>query len=146
MTHDMGFLNRLLCILIIGAFITGVFSISVNAQGARRIDVFSTRPLSSALRILESELDCVITYEDPSWQDPLVLNEIYAGGSVVPKRGRLTFVYNPGNPEMVIKGVLNQYHQQIDTTQFELIVEREGLYNVVPVKRTNESGELVENR
>ena len=146
MTYSMRLLRKYLCILVIGVFIAVVSGMPANAQGTRRIDVFSTRPLPDALRILKSELDCVITYEDPLWQDPSVLTEMYDGGYLVPKRGRLTFVYNLGNPKIVIKEVLNQYHQQIDTAQFELIVEREGLYNVVPVKRTNESGELVENR
>jgi TolA-binding protein len=115
----------------------------VAAQATRQIDVLGARALSDAFKILERELDCVITYEEPSWEDPLV-REMFEGGPVVPKMQRLTFQYSLEDPEVVIQKVLDQYHQQTDIARFELIVGPEGMYNVVPVKYTNKAGELVE--
>ena len=146
MAYSMKSLGRFLCILIMGASIASVSSTPVNAQGARRIDVFSSRSLSDAIKILERELDCVITYEDPLWEYPLVVNAMFEGGPVVPKRGRLTLLYNLGDPATVIQELLNQYHKQTDTARYELIVGPDGIYNVVPVKHRSKTGQLVESR
>jgi hypothetical protein len=145
MTHGMNPFDRLLCVLTIGAFIAGIFGAPVDAQDTRRIDAFSGRALLHALRVLERELDCVITYEDPLWEAPLV-KEMFEGGPVVPKKTSLSLEYSPGSPEIVIQEVLNQYHQQTDKARFELMAGPEGIYNVVPVKCKNEAGELVANQ
>ena len=145
MAHSIKPFDRFLCALMMGAFIAAIFGTPVDAQDTRRIDVFSGRALLHALRILERELDCVITYEDPLWEAPLV-KEMFEGGPVVPKKTSLSIEYSPGSPEMVIQEVLNQYHQQTDRASFELIAGPQGIYNVVPVKCQNEAGELVENQ
>ena len=63
MAHSIKPFVRVLCTLIIGALIAGVFNPPVSAQGAVQIDVLGARALSDALQILERELDFVITYE-----------------------------------------------------------------------------------
>ena len=145
MAHTMDSFYRFLCVLIIVVFIAGIFGTPVDAQDTRRIDVFSGRALSHALLILERELDCAITYEDPLWEAPLV-KEMFEGGPVVPKKTSLSLEYSLGSPGMVIQEVLDKYHQQTDKARFELMAGPEGIYNVVPVKCKNEAGELVENR
>jgi hypothetical protein len=142
--HTMDPFDRFLCVLTIGAFIACILGTPVDAQDTRRIDVFSGRALSHALLILERELDCAITYEDPLWEAPLV-EEMFEGGPVVPKKTSLSLEYSLGSPEIVIQEVLNQYHQQTDRASFELTAGPEGIYNVVPVKCKNAAGELVEN-
>jgi len=145
MTYNMSSFDRSLCVLIIVIFMAVIFGTPINAQDTQRIDVFSGRALSHALLILEGELDCVITYEDPLWEAPLV-KEMFEGGPVVPKKTSLSLEYSQGSPEMVIQEVLNQYHQQTDKARFELMAGPEGIYNVVPVKCQNEAGELVEHQ
>ena len=56
-----------------------------------------------------------------------------------------TFQYRPTSPEVVIKELLNQYHQQINAARFELVVGPEGIYNVVPIKYLNREGKFVQN-
>jgi len=143
MTHSMKPFGRFLCILAIGTFIASVFGTPVDAQATRQIDVLGGRALADVFKILERELDCVITYEEPSWEDPLV-REMFEGGPVVPKKQRLTFQYSLEDPEVLIQKILDQYHQQTDIAQFKLVVGTEGMYNVIPVKYTNKAGELVE--
>ncbi len=115
----------------------------VEAEATRQIDVLGGRALSDAFKILERELDCVITYEEPSWEDPLV-KEMFEGGPIVPKKQRLTFQYSLEDPAVVIQKILDQYHEQTDIARFELVAGSEGMYNVVPVKYTNKAGELVD--
>jgi hypothetical protein len=141
----MKYYNKLLCIFAVGMLVI-VFATMIEAQGIRRIDVFTGRPLSDAIKILEGELDRVITYEDPIWENPIILDEIFKGGPVVLKSRRLTFQYTLGPPKATIEEILNQYHKQTNLARFELVVGPGEIYNVIPVKYLGKTGNLREIR
>ena len=137
-------LTRLLWVLRMQVFALIIFCTSANAQ-TQRIDVLSPRPLSDATLILQGVLNQPITYEDPQWDNPNETKELFKHGPVIPKSHRLKFRYTLGDPRMIITQLLHQYHQQIGRAQFKLIIDPEGIFNVVPIRRSGRDSRLTSN-
>lgn len=112
-----------------------------------RIAVVGPRALRDAIRILEHQLDCVITYEDPKYQHATTLHQAFETGPMLPKFRSITFAYNPKketDKTRIIESLLDQYHQHDKTVVFKVFKSStcEDIFNVVPVSSTNKAGEL----
>ena len=105
--------------------------------------------LRESLLLLESQLDCTITCEDPQFKFIGALRESYAGSPVlVPQDRTVKFSYQKqdrNEPLKVIGALLNEYHRCDDTVRFEVTQSKanEKVFNVAPIAEKTAKGELV---
>lgn len=134
--------------------------VSAQTQQKEQISVKDSRPVASAIKLLETRFDRVITYEDPplvSPDDTLDVTESvrrdlhkYAPGKaprvIVPRGGELSVEFNRNDSVRdVLARVLSEAERDTPATTFRT-VERNGVIHVIPQSIKGPTGETIQVR
>ena len=106
--------------------------------------VWSGRPLEEAALVLGQQLDTVVTYEDPVYENPCMIERPVPGGSIlVPAEERLRFSYSDGeSPTSALDALLTAARDDVGAAVFECS-ESEGIYSIYPVSVLGAAGHMV---
>jgi hypothetical protein len=130
---------------------------AVQPQERDRLSVDDSRPVASAIRVLETKFGRVITYEDPRWVNPDDLVDVtesvrrdlhqYAPGKAprvfVPRISEFSVEFSRSDPvEVVLREVLTQSEHVTSSATFR-IEETNGIIHVVPSAIKGATGETV---
>ena len=144
--------NSLKCFVVLIVFLfqsSFSTSTSANSKELNSVTIATTggRCLKDALNVLSSQLQCVITYEDPPYLHSSAIQALTPDGPFVPTKHALFFVYDPARSKSeIIQSLLNEYHKVDDTVIFyQVNSESKGkqIINVVPSQIKNENGAMI---
>jgi hypothetical protein len=107
------------------------------------------RALRDAIAILESQLNCIITYEDPKYLNTSSLYQAYTKGPVTPKIRKISFSYSPDNnlnKLKIIDSLLSLYKQVDSLVVFKVFQASQysNIFNVIPISYIDNTGKIVE--
>jgi hypothetical protein len=149
---NISFGQRSLWILVIVVTAT-----AAQAQQSERLSVNDGRPVASAIRLLETRFNTVITYEDLPLvhaDDIVDVTEsvrrdlhLYAPGKApkvrVPRGGELNFEFNPNDPvEVVLAQLLSESELVMPSSTFR-IQQGNGVMHVIPQSLKGLTGKTV---
>jgi hypothetical protein len=122
-----------------------------NAENNHKIHfvVEGPRALRDAIAILETQLDCIITYEDPKYLNAESLYQAFPKGPVTPKIRKISFSYFPANDlnKLTIIDSLLSLYKRIDSLVVFKVLQSskyKNIYNVTPISYKDNAGKLVE--
>lgn len=117
-----------------------------HVKGAERmgLDVYAGRPMAEAVIALSEQLGVLITYEDPPFRYREDVVPVSPGSAtIVPMSASLTYDYDrEAGAEAVIRGLMMRWVDSGHIGEFG-VVKTDGIYNIIPTKYRNWSGELV---
>lgn len=101
--------------------------------------------MASAIRILQADLGCIVTYEDPSREDAAGTIELFLGRRVPATRAVSFEVHAGKTAKQAVQDLVAAYSRQDDSVVYEVREGEEGsgTLNVVPVKHLTGQGQMV---
>lgn len=120
-------------------------SSSVGDPQPQHIDAVGGRALESCLQILESSLDCVITYEDPPYSAAGGFKEMFKGGPIIPITSHVEFDYFPDEgARLTIRRLVKKFNEENDAELFRVVEYNPTptIYNVFPANERSATGRV----
>lgn len=153
-----GFAQRtkiVLCCAVAGIVCGAILDASLGQPSSNQVFEIGRRPLADVILELEKRHGWIITYEDPPYQSPTVVEEVTvvreSGGRdkkmLAPRERVFAFDYrhlDPTRPREILSSMLEAYNVGNDDA-FGLVQE-DNLFHVIPTRSGNTKGIPTERR
>ena len=107
--------------------------------------VVGGRALAQAIELVQADLDRIVTYEDPNWEDAAATMELIPGLRI-PATRALSFEFDGTKAaKQAVLDLIAAYSRQDDSLVFDVREGQEGsgILNVIPVRHLTSQGQMV---